>query len=136
MADLAGQDASDHGRGGRQALSLEVAQASAGGRLTSPGLGARNAERRLASYGTLAPGSPNHHHLRAVPGRWFTGKVRGRFIEEGWGATMGFPALVLNPTGPGKSRCRCSSLLELPEHWERLDEFERGSGYNASPHWS
>ena len=88
------------------------------------GLGA---EQRLASYGTLAPGRPNHHHVRGIPGRWFTGTVHGRLIEEGWGATMGFPALVLDPTGP-EVEVQVLESAELPEHWERLDEFE-GSGY-------
>ena len=91
------------------------------------GLDAWGAERRLASYGTLAPGRPNHHHVRGIPGRWFTGTVRGRLIEEGWGATMGFPALVLDPTGP-EVEVQVLESAELPEHWERLDEFE-GSGY-------
>ena len=91
------------------------------------GLDAWGAERRLASYGTLAPGRANHHHVRGIRGRWFTGTVRGRLIEEGWGATMGFPALVLDPTGP-EVEVQVLESAELPEHWERLDEFE-GSGY-------
>ena len=91
------------------------------------GLGALGAQHRLASYGTLAPGRPNHHHVRGIPGRWFTGTVCGRLIEEGWGATMGFPALVLDPTGP-EVEVQVLESAELPEHWERLDEFE-GSGY-------
>ena len=91
------------------------------------GLDAGGAEHRLASYGTLAPGRPNHHHVRGIPGHWFTGTVRGRLIEEGWGATMGFPALVLDPTGP-EIEVQVLESAELPEHWERLDEFE-GSGY-------
>ena len=79
------------------------------------------------SDGTLAPGRPNHHHVRGIPGRWFTGTVRGRLIEEGWGATMGFPAPELDPTCP-EVEVQVLESAELPEHWERLDEFE-GSGY-------
>ena len=91
------------------------------------GLDALGAEHRLASYGTLAPGRPNHLHVSGIPGRWFTGTVRGRLIEAGWGATMGFPALVLDPTGP-EVVVQVLESAELPLHWERLDEFE-GSGY-------
>jgi len=40
---------------------------------------------------------------------------------------MGFPALVLDPTGP-EIEVQVLESAELPEHWERLDEFE-GSGY-------
>lgn len=65
--------------------------------------------------------------MRGIPGRWFTGKVRGRLFEEGWGATMGFPALVLDPTGP-EVEVQVLESAELPRHWDRLDEFE-GSGY-------
>jgi hypothetical protein len=46
------------------------------------------AETRLATYGTLAPGRPNHGHLSDVPGRWLVGEVRGTLIEAGWGATV------------------------------------------------
>ena len=39
------------------------------------------ADHRLAVYGSLAPGRPNHHHVAALGGRWF--------------------AYVLSATGPG-----------------------------------
>src|SRR5262245_49733801 len=35
------------------------------------------ATTRLASYGTLAPGKPNHHQLYPLKGRWLRGVVRG-----------------------------------------------------------
>ena len=82
---------------------------------------------RLATYGTLAPGRINHHELDGVPGRWFSGHVHGQLVEEGWGATLGFPALTLDPDGPAVAVAVLESP-DLPEHWARLDAFE-GSGY-------
>ena len=55
---------------------------------------------RLATYGTLGPGKPNHHHLSMIDGNWSTGSVRGFLHEAGWGADLGFPAIVLDQTGP------------------------------------
>ena len=53
--------------------------------------------------------------------------VRGRLFEHGWGAATGFPALVLQEDGREVHGLLFSSAA-LPEHWDRLDEFE-GGGY-------
>jgi len=48
-------------------------------------------------------------------------------IHAGWGAGLGYPALVLAPDGS----VICLDVFEsadLPDHWERLDAFE-GPGY-------
>lgn len=82
---------------------------------------------RLATYGTLAPGRPNHHQLAALTGRWLRGMIRGRLVEAGWGAAMGFPGLVLDATGP-TIEVHVFESLDLPMHWGRLDTFE-GPGY-------
>jgi len=50
---------------------------------------------RLFVYRTLAPGRPNERALQNVPGSCEPAVVRGQLFEHGWGATMGFPALVL-----------------------------------------
>jgi gamma-glutamylcyclotransferase (GGCT)/AIG2-like uncharacterized protein YtfP len=55
-----------------------------------------SAGMRLATYGTLAPGRANHHQLADLKGRWLTGSVRGRLVDEGWGAAQGFPAIILD----------------------------------------
>jgi len=39
------------------------------------------AEHRLATYGTLAPGRPNHHQLDGLTGRWLEGHVNGTLVE-------------------------------------------------------
>jgi gamma-glutamylcyclotransferase (GGCT)/AIG2-like uncharacterized protein YtfP len=82
---------------------------------------------RLATYGTLAPGRPNHHQLDGLAGRWSTGYVNGRLIDAGWGASLGYPALVLDPDGTA-IEVQVFESTDLPAHWSRLDAFE-GSGY-------
>jgi gamma-glutamylcyclotransferase (GGCT)/AIG2-like uncharacterized protein YtfP len=86
-----------------------------------------NAERRLATYGTLGPGRPNHHQLSGLKGRWSSGSVRGDLHEEGWGAAQGFPGLILSPAGAFVTVDLFTSD-DLPDHWSRLDAFE-GQGY-------
>jgi len=86
--------------------------------------------RRLAVYGTLAPGRPNHHLLRGLSGRWIEGTVRGLLYEEGWGAEQGYPGLILDPDGPTVA-VQLLDSPDLPEQWIRLDEFE-GSGYRRT----
>jgi gamma-glutamylcyclotransferase (GGCT)/AIG2-like uncharacterized protein YtfP len=86
-----------------------------------------DARHRLATYGTLAPGRPNHHQLDGLRGRWLTGHVRGTLIEEGWGAALGYPALVLDPPGTPVD-VHVFESADLPGRWARLDAFE-GPGY-------
>jgi gamma-glutamylcyclotransferase (GGCT)/AIG2-like uncharacterized protein YtfP len=82
---------------------------------------------RLATYGTLAPGRPNEHQLDGLHGRWFEGQVHGSLVDAGWGAELGYPALVLDPEGPALP-VQVFESMDLPDHWARLDEFE-GPGY-------
>lgn len=79
--------------------------------------------RRLAVYGSLAPGEANHRALADLSGVWSDGYVRGEYSPTGWGATMGFPAMRWRPDG---RRIPVGLLVAdaLPEHWERLDAFE------------
>lgn len=82
---------------------------------------------RLATYGTLAPGRGNHGQLTDLPGRWLVGHVRGSLVDAGWGAELGFPALVLHPDGAPVEVFVFESDA-LFDHWPRLDAFE-GPGY-------
>lgn len=85
------------------------------------------ADTRLATYGTLAPGRVNEHQLADLKGIWRQGTVRGKLVDAGWGAELGYPGLVLDPAGQDIE----VSLFEspdLPDHWSRLDAFE-GAGY-------
>jgi len=86
-----------------------------------------SARYRLATYGTLAPGRPNHRQLDGLEGRWFEGQVHGTLIEAGWGASLGYPALVLDSGGTAVD-VHVFESADLPAHWTRLDEFE-GPGY-------
>lgn len=90
-------------------------------------------DHRLATYGTLAPGEPNHHHLADLAGTWSTGYVHGRLSQDGWGATLGrgYPALTPDPGGE-QVQVHLFESSELPAHWERLDDFE-GAGYLRIP---
>jgi len=81
----------------------------------------------LFVYGTLAPGEPNEHVLAPLSGRWRPASVRGTLYPEGWGAALGYPALVLEESGEEVEGLVFSSP-ELAGHWERLDRFE-GEGY-------
>lgn len=83
--------------------------------------------RRLAVYGSLRPGENNHHLVAEIPGRWSEGFVRGTLHESGWGATLGYPALVWDEDGP-EVPVRILTADGLPEHWDRLDAFE-GDAY-------
>jgi gamma-glutamylcyclotransferase (GGCT)/AIG2-like uncharacterized protein YtfP len=81
----------------------------------------------LATYGTLAPGRSNHRHLSDLRGQWSIGAVRGKFIDKGWGAALGYPALILDAAGD-KIEVHLFRSADLPNHWSRLDDFE-GSEY-------
>lgn len=89
--------------------------------------GERSTDTRFAIYGSLAPGRVNHVQLAALKGRWRKGVVKGRLVDTGWGAAMGYPGLVLDPQGSAVDVHLLESP-ELPEHWDRLDAFE-GSDY-------
>ena len=82
---------------------------------------------RLAVYGSLAPGRPNHDQLESLGGEWRTGKVRGRLLEQGWGAALGYPGLVLDNECDDVA-VQLFESPDLPDHWARLDAFE-GDGY-------
>ena len=86
-----------------------------------------NALHRLATYETLAPGRPNNHQLDGLKGCWLAGHLNGRLVDAGWGAGLGYPALVLDPDGSAISVAVFESV-DLPAHWEHLDAFE-GPGY-------
>jgi gamma-glutamylcyclotransferase (GGCT)/AIG2-like uncharacterized protein YtfP len=84
-------------------------------------------DTRLATYGTLAPGRPNHGQLAGLSGRWLVGRVRGSLVQEGWGAELGYPGLILDAGGP-LVEVDVFESSALPHHWHRLDAFE-GPGY-------
>lgn len=87
----------------------------------------KSADTRLATYGTLAPGRVNNDQLADLEGCWRQGTVRGRLVEAGWGAELGCPGLILDPSGQVIDVYVFESS-ELPDHWLRLDALE-GADY-------
>ena len=82
---------------------------------------------RLFVYGTLAPGEPNEHVLADMKGTWQPATIRGQLLEQGWGAALGYPGIILDDSEDEVPGLLFSSD-ELAGHWSRLDEFE-GPGY-------
>lgn len=73
--------------------------------------------RRLAVYGSLAPGAANERLLATCPGTWSRGTVTG------WRAQREHPVLTFDPTAPAVP-VQVLHSDALPEHWPRLDAFE------------
>jgi gamma-glutamylcyclotransferase (GGCT)/AIG2-like uncharacterized protein YtfP len=82
---------------------------------------------KLFVYGTLGPGCPNEHVLKAIGGRWEHATVRGKLRQEGWGAEMGYPGIDLDENGEEIEGFLFISE-NLSKHWTDLDDFE-GEGY-------
>lgn len=80
--------------------------------------------QKLAVYGSLAPGRSNHHEMTPMRGRWFADlAVHGDYLDVGWGAQMGFPAMRSRADGE-PIPVHLFLSRQLPQHWQRLDEFE------------
>ena len=86
-------------------------------------LSASKALNRLAVYGSLAPGRPNHHYLADISGTWRKGWVEGVLYDRGWGAVQGFPGIRPERGGP-RVEVHVLESNELAHHWDRLDDFE------------
>lgn len=82
---------------------------------------------QLFVYGTLAPGRPNAHILSDVKGTWTPATIRGKLLPNGWGAALGYPAVIPDEQGDLVKGFIFESS-ELMYHWQRLDDFE-GEGY-------
>jgi len=76
---------------------------------------------RLAVYGSLRPGEPNHHYLSDLVGEWRDGEVRGRLYPPG--QARAFPGVVRDPTAAPVA-VELFESRALPDRWERLDAFE------------
>jgi gamma-glutamylcyclotransferase (GGCT)/AIG2-like uncharacterized protein YtfP len=74
--------------------------------------------RSLVVYGTLAPGRVNHFHLAALTGEWSEVVIEGEL-----GDWDGYP--MFRRVRPGAQvRAWLLRSAELPQHYDRLDEFE------------
>lgn len=86
------------------------------------------ADRRLAVYGSLAPGRSNHDQLAGLAGAWTSGlTVRGELSTITFTDGLEYPGL--HPSGDGPPvPVELFVSEDLPAHWPRLDAFE-GSNY-------
>ncbi|MBX2859932.1 MAG: gamma-glutamylcyclotransferase [Vampirovibrio sp.] len=84
--------------------------------------------QHLFVYGTLAPGQPNEHILSDLSGTWQPATVKGYLKQQGWGADMGYPGLILDKAGEEIKGFLLSSG-QLSAQWDVLDTFE-GDQYN------
>lgn len=78
---------------------------------------------RLFTYGSLQPGGQYAHLLSAAGNDWQPATVTGFVDRDGWGHSVGYPALILHARGkqiPGKV-ITSSTLQKL---WPQLDDFE------------
>ena len=82
---------------------------------------------RLFIYGSLAPGRPNHDVLKDIPGSWEPASLKGKLLDKGWGATLGYPGIIPSDEGEEVQGFLFASEY-LSEHWSMLDEYE-GTGY-------
>ena len=82
-----------------------------------------NASHRLAVYGTLAPGQPNHHVVAPLGGEWTNGLVEGELFPEGWGAALGYPAFRPRSGGTAVA-VQVLTAPSLATAWPALDRFE------------
>ncbi len=85
---------------------------------------------QLFIYGTLGPGRPNEHILKAIGGSWQAASVNGNLRDGGWGSELGYPGIDLNEHGQ-KVEGFLFTSENLSEHWETLDEFE-GNAYQRA----
>jgi len=87
---------------------------------------------RLFVYGTLGPNRPNEHILTNIGGTWQQASVNGNLVEQGWGAAMGYPGIILSENKDARNANKIAGYIfssdNLAENWSILDDFE-GEGY-------
>ena len=61
--------------------------------------------------------------LAAIGGEWEPAVIKGNLVERGWGASIGYPGIVVDESGSDvHGHVFCSSNLNAK--WDYLDEFE------------
>ena len=78
---------------------------------------------KLFIYGSLQPGGPNERVLAAIGGEWEPAVIKGHLVEKGWGASIGYPGIVVDETG-NDVHGHVFSSSNLNAKWDYLDEFE------------
>jgi gamma-glutamylcyclotransferase (GGCT)/AIG2-like uncharacterized protein YtfP len=78
---------------------------------------------RLFIYGSLQPGGPNEHVLAEIGGDWEPAVVKGNLLEKGWGASMGYPGVVIDERG-NDVHGHVFASSNLSAKWSYLDQLE------------
>lgn len=79
-------------------------------------------DHRIFVYGTLMPKSSEGHRLKKIGGSWQDAYIYCFYDQEGWGMTEGYPGIVV--PGPHLLTGYLFSSLNLPQHWDSLDDYE------------
>lgn len=84
-----------------------------------------NPERSLIIYGTLAPNRPNHSKIEHIKGKWLKGIVKGKLVNDGWGAELGYFGFK-HASIEEQVHIEAYILFsdELGNNWANLDAFE------------
>jgi len=82
---------------------------------------------RLFTYGSLMPGKQYAHLLAEAAGEWQPATITALFDANGWGHSVGYPALIINDSGTVIEGMLLTSSL-LHRLWPSLDEYE-GDAY-------
>ena len=77
----------------------------------------------LFVYGTLMPNCPNSYVLENIVGKFVPATVKGKLIDAGWSASMGYPGIRLE-MGDDTIHGFLFYSDNLINHWENLDIFE------------
>ncbi|MGA1932988.1 gamma-glutamylcyclotransferase family protein [Arcobacter sp. YIC-464] len=77
----------------------------------------------LFVYGTLMPNCPNGHVLENIVGKFVPATVKGKLIDAGWSASMGYPGINLE-AGNDTIHGYLFYSDNLIDNWDYLDEFE------------
>ncbi|TLT00909.1 gamma-glutamylcyclotransferase family protein [Aliarcobacter cibarius] len=77
----------------------------------------------LFVYGTLMPNCPNAFVLENIVGKFVKASVKGKLIDAGWSASMGYPGIRLD-AGNDTIHGFLFYSDNLINHWDNLDKFE------------
>lgn len=69
------------------------------------------------------PNCPNGHILENIVGKFIPATVKGKLIDAGWSASMGYPGIRLE-AGNDTIHGFLFYSDNLINHWDFLDEFE------------
>ena len=77
------------------------------------------------------PNCPNGHVLEEIGGKFIPATVKGKLIDAGWSASMGYPGIRLD-AGEDTIHGFLFYSANLINYWEYLDEFE-GAEFERTP---